>query len=368
MGILIPNKLNIIIDGQFGSTGKGLAASYVGWHNHVDLAITNASPNAGHTFYIGESKYVVKHLPVAGILNEKSTIYLCAGAIIDPLILLKELEDFDCKDRVSIHPRAAVIEKQDIENEREGSVKKIASTRSGVGSALVRKINRSAKLASDNSLLSPMVKELDMGWYLRQGVTSLMEVPQGFDLSINSGLSYPHCTSREITVSSALSDAQVHPDYLGNVLVCIRTFPIRVGHIIEKRKIVGNSGPFYPDSIETSWKGIGVNTEYTTNTKRIRRVASFSMIQYKKMLNAFKPTHVFLNFANYLSEKDLEELLEKLPEVTHVCYGPKAEDIVPVVRERTLYSRLAVKSIVVTVGGEEKESKICNDTVPFIDT
>ncbi len=49
-------KLNIIIDGQFGSTGKGLLAAYVGTKFHVDVAMTNGSPNAGHTFYVDDKK------------------------------------------------------------------------------------------------------------------------------------------------------------------------------------------------------------------------------------------------------------------------------------------------------------------------
>jgi adenylosuccinate synthase len=326
--MLKEGKLNILIDGQFGSTGKGLVASYIGWYNHVDLAITNASMNAGHTFYINDSKYVTKHLPIIGILNKRSTIYLCAGAIINPEFLLKELETFDIDpNRICIHPRAAIIEQQDREHEAEGSVKKIASTQSGVGSALIRKIDRKAKLAGDTPLIKHMVKELDVSWLLDQGVIAGMEVPQGFSLSINSGYSYPHCTSREITVSAAMSDAQLHPSYLGNVFVVIRTFPIRVGHIIEDGVMVGDSGPFYPDSKEISWEKLGVEKEYTTNTKRVRRIATFSMIEYKKMLKMFHPDYVFLNFANYLSLKELQKLLKKLREVTHVCVGPRIEDI-----------------------------------------
>jgi len=323
-----PGKLNILIDGQLGSTGKGLVASYLGWYNHIDLAITNASMNAGHTFYVNDTKYVTKHLPITGILNKRATIYLCPGAIINPEFLIHELEVFNIDpNRVFIHPRAAVIEEQDRKNESKGSVKKIASTQSGVGSALVRKINRSAKLAQENELLKPMIKEIDIGQLLDEGVIAGMEVPQGFSLSINSGISYPHCTSREITVSSALSDAQLHPSYLGNVFVVIRTYPIRVGHIVEDGIIVGDSGPFYSDSKETSWEEIGVPKEYTTNTKRVRRVATFSMIEYKKMLKFFRPDYVFLNFANYLNLKDLQKLLKKLKEVTHVCFSPKIEDI-----------------------------------------
>jgi len=326
---LVPRgKLNIIIDGQFGSTGKGLVSSYLGLYNRVDIAVTNASTNAGHTFYVGNTKYVCKHLPVVGVMNPNSKIYLCAGAIINPKLLMEEIGHFQVDpSRVYIHPRAAVIEDEDLQFEQVGAMKKIASTQSGVGAALMRKIERSSGLAQGHTLLRPFCKEFNLQAEMDKGASVVMEVPQGFDLSINSGLAYPYCTSREITVPSALADAQVHPSYLGKVICVIRTYPIRVGHLVEDGKIVGESGPFYKDSKEISFEDLGVPEEFTTNTKRVRRIATFSTIQYGKMLNAFIPDYIFLNFANYLSEAKLAGLLCYLPEVTHLCYGPKTEDI-----------------------------------------
>lgn len=321
-------KLGIIIDGQFGSTGKGLMASYLGYIEPVDIAISNASPNAGHTYYFNGQKHVTRHLPISGILNEDSKIYLCAGAIIDPEILEEELDMFNIdRDRLYIHPRAAIIETQDKELEKTGATLSIASTQKGVGSALMRKIGRSATLAQ-NSVLAKYARNLNLSGLLDSGYNALMETPQGLGLSINSGLSYPHCTSREITVAAAMADAQLHPHYLGNVVACIRTFPIRVGNIVQDGKIVGYSGPFYNDSKEVTWEEVGVPKEYTTNTKRIRRVASFSFKQYEEMLNILRPTHVFLNFANYLEPTDLNVMLSRMPEVTHLGFGPEIDDVV----------------------------------------
>ncbi len=324
---LLTGKLNILIDGQFGSTGKGLLASYLAVTNHIDIAITNSSPNAGHTFYFRGQKYVTRHLPISGIINKRSTIWLCAGCIICVDTLLDEIRKFDVSDRVYIHPRAAIINKKDVENESSGAVAKIASTRKGVGQALIRKINREAKLAKDHPKLKKYIKELDVQYYLDQNCCILMEVPQGFDLSINSGLSYPHCTSREITICSAMSDAQVHPNYLGKVSVCLRTYPIRVGNIKLDDNKIGYSGPFYSDSVETTWSDISVREELTTNTKRVRRVATFSIKQYKKMLNFLKPDYIFLNFANYMNKQELSSLLDKLPEITHLGFGPEIKDV-----------------------------------------
>lgn len=328
--ILSEGKLNLLLDGQFGSTGKGLFAHYISVNNHIDIAISNAGSNAGHTFYdFDNRKIIVKHLPVSGIVNKRCQIYLCAGAIIDPVLLLQEIEENDIDPcRIAIHPNAAIITHTDIECEKgDSSVKKIASTMSGVGSALVRKINREALLAKDIPELKEFISELDIHYYLEQGCTAFMEVPQGMDLSINHGYSYPYCTSRDITPASALNDAGVHPKFLGTVSVTLRTFPIRVGNVLENGKEVGYSGPFYNDSVETTWRKLRIAREYTTRTKRIRRVATFSNTQYRKMLSVMQPDYVFLNFCNYLGRHKLEELLKNIPKVTHLGFGPTFYDI-----------------------------------------
>ena len=45
------------------------------------------------------------------------------------------------------------------------------------------------------------------------------------------------------------------------------------------------------------------------------------------MLYYLKPTHIFLNFANYLNTKQLDVLLEELKYVTHIGFGPKIDNI-----------------------------------------
>jgi adenylosuccinate synthase len=93
--ILDSGKLNILIDGQFRSTGKGLLASYIACTNHIDIAVSNASANAGHTFYYHGDKHIVKQLPVTVVIRDRCLIYLCAGAIIHPPTLLAEIAKFN---------------------------------------------------------------------------------------------------------------------------------------------------------------------------------------------------------------------------------------------------------------------------------
>lgn len=91
---------------------------------------------------------------------------------------------------------------------------------------------------------------------------------------------------------------------------------------------MGYSGPFPKDSEELSWDTIGVPPEYTTNINRMRRVCTFSHSQYKNMISQLRPDYVFLNFVNYLSKEEQIAMVNLLPEVTHLCYGPRVEDII----------------------------------------
>lgn len=331
-------KISVLVDGQFGSTGKGLYASFIGDIDHIDFCVTNGRPNAGHTanFRDGRGDLITRHLPIAALShrNKRSTIYLCAGSIIDPDILFDEIETLGIDpDRICIHPRAAVIQDKHKEAESNGSsVSKIASTQKGVGAALADKILRGASLAETDIRLKPFVRKLPLDMYMKEGCVCFMEVPQGVGLGINSGYAYPFCTANEISISQALSDAQIHPKYLGKTFMSIRTYPIRVGNLMDENgKEIGYSGPFYTDGEETTWEELGLEPELTTVTKRVRRVAKFSLQQYKDAVQLIRPDYVLLNFVNQLSsQEDFYELMKitsKVKPITHFGCGPTIKDV-----------------------------------------
>lgn len=295
-----PGKVAILVDGMFGSTGKGLAAGYIFQNNHIDIACASLSPNAGHTCYVGGEKYLVKQLPIAGVLSKRNTIYITADSVIDPNILLAEIEQYNIDPgRLAIHPRAAVVTDK-LRSAEASSVKRVASTLSGTGAARAAKIMRKDVLAENHPILKGYCCNLDMHTLLSEGSSVFVETGQGLDLGLNFGYSYPFCTSRDILPSCILGGLGVHPKYMGNLMSVIRTFPIRVGNIVERGVEVGKSGPFWSDSREISWDYLGVEAERTTVTNRIRRVATFSREGYSNMLNRLQPTHIFLNFVNYL--------------------------------------------------------------------
>lgn len=338
MKILKQGKANILLDGQFGSTGKGSFAAFIATQEHIDIAVSNAAPNSGHTAITDDRHIISKHLPISGIINN-IPIYLNAGARINPIILLEECSKYNVnKSLITIHPRACVIDDSCIDEEKDinSTETKIASTQSGVGAASARKIHRYPNAVAENSdvLKSNFtIAKIDLNHEITNGKTILIEMPQGYDLGINEGLSYPYCTSHSITVPQALADANIHPHNFGNAILTMRTHPIRVGNLVDNDgNEIGNSGPFYPDSTEIPWSKLNQKQEYTTNTNRIRRIATFSFQQYGRVTKEVLPTTIFLNFANYCSEDNLKELVNNMlniykPEQIYLGYGPSIADI-----------------------------------------
>lgn len=335
-------KLDIIIDGQFGSTGKGVLGGYLAtrYEEPLGLCVTNAGPNSGHTVDYADSrgKMVTYHVPSSALCTRSEPpIYLTAGSIIDPLVLITECAQYDVDPtRVVIHPHAAVVEEEHRREEKIAtSYAKHGSTMKGTGASLSAKITRRGNVAKESRILRQhgfKIEAMDLRDELRKigKRPALMEVPQGVGLGVNSGF-YPFVTSREISVSQALSDAQLHPYYLGDVYMSVRTFPIRVGHVYdESGEMIGHSGPFFADSDELSWEDIGVTPELTTVTKRVRRVATFSFEQYKSAYHLIRPDYVFLNFANYMYDNELRELARLMSEIKIpdlMGYGPSVKDV-----------------------------------------
>tara|TARA_R100001594_G_scaffold33685_6_gene62461 strand:+ start:4979 stop:6049 length:1071 start_codon:yes stop_codon:yes gene_type:complete len=338
-------KAAVLVDGQFGSTGKGLLAAYLAHQpeNEVDIAVTNASANAGHwTKYENKDGFCCFHMPTFGVIQDKSTIYLDAGAIIHPDTLMEEMSTLNIPEhRVHIHPNATIIRDVDKQQEHDlnSGATSIASTQKGVGEALMNKIGRKElNIASNCEQIFHMVNTIDLNEELQQGAKVSVEVPQGYSLSINSEF-YPHTTSRQCTVTQGLSDANIHPFFLGSIAQSMRTFPIRVGHIYnDAGEIIGHSGNFYADQREINWSDLGVDAELTTVTGRERRVFTWSWLQYERSIIDNRPTHLFINFLNYMHEdaaainliNEINERYEKImgnkPSMIY-GRGPNVEDV-----------------------------------------
>lgn len=315
-----PGTASVLVDGAFGSTGKGLISAWLAKNadRKATLSTTNAGAQAGHTTRFKDKPardFICYHLPTTAVV-QYGPAYINAGSIIDVDRLMAEIASVKVgADMVSIHPRAALITEEDklAELHPDSANSRLASTQKGVGSALSRKIMRTAVLAGNDPKLKAMkmINRIDLNRHLAEGDSVVVEVPQGFGLSLNHGYSYPYCTSRDCWVGSAISDAGIHPSFVGNVCMVVRTKPIRVGATYnEQGEKLGDSGPFYSDSQELDWNVDlpWVTPERTTVTQRIRRIASWSNKMYLDALMLNRPSLVALTFCDYLN--DGEEFAE----------------------------------------------------------
>ena len=311
-------KAYMIIDGQWGSCGKGLLAGKLAIDRNPDVVVCNFGPNAGHTFIFPQGESVMTQQLPTGMINKGATLLLGPGAIINPTLLLQEIrafnERFGIMNRLMIHPRAAVVTQTDKERESLGLVHN-ASTRKGTGSALSRKITRFneglPRIADECNELHEYVTTQEIyDQVIREAHLVQIESAQGLELSLNRGTSYPYCTSRDVVPEQILVDVAVSYRDLERVYAVIRTFPIRVGNEYDAMgNELGNSGPVYDDMKEISWDDLSVDLigkggtavkELTTVTKKVRRIFTFSETQYQRMLRTFGPVEIFLNYVNYL--------------------------------------------------------------------
>lgn len=341
-----PYGVHCVVDGQFGSTGKGALSAWLseqafinasyGFHDRFSFAgsIYSGGPNSGHTCYFNEKKIVLKQLPTFSVYmshhNLILPVYLSAGAVIDRDILKKEAEEYS-DIPIFVHPNAAIVTDEDRKAEETGSIAEVAGTRSGTGEALVRKIRREPSAIARNSLGSVATNVVLLDHRIKPEEKSyFMEVSQGFSLGINSQF-YPKVTSRECTVMQGLADARIPPRHLARTYMAIRTYPIRVGNVDGH-----SSGDWYNDHEETTWDKIGVEPEITTVTKRIRRVATFSVEQFNEACYANDPDFVFISHMDYLNSDDLNLFMDNIENVRDnmtkyfeliLGHGPKIEHV-----------------------------------------
>jgi adenylosuccinate synthase len=310
--MLTSGKVNFIIDGQWGSTGKGKLAGFLALHNDISAATADFQPNAGHTWKSDTGEEVVTSFLPSSLVNKSCKLYLNAASTIDVDKFLLEMEryaDYGISDRLMIHPKAGVIHSSDVRLEKD-SLSRISSTMKGSGAALCRKVLRSASLAHDEPRLSRWIGDTvkAVHGHVRVGNTVLAETAQGFDLSLNHGHAYPYTTSRDVTTGSCMNNVGIPPQMVGRVYGSLRTLPIRVGSLEGT-----TSGPCHPDQKELSWhaveaiRGAPVTPETTTVTGRQRRIFTWSRKQLEAFVRVCGPTDLFVNFMNYVDATDYEK-------------------------------------------------------------
>lgn len=349
------HKVDLVMDFQYGSTGKGLIAGYLAKRGDYDTVACAFATNAGHT-YVDESqdlRVMTQQLPTGAIVSPTvKTILLGPGSLIHAQTLINEIHQNRDRlqgKRLMIHPHAAVVEDYHAKVEANQGMSKIGSTTKGVGAAAQERIQRDphhpnitavrwvsqADPATIQALGKYVVTQAEYDEAMLRAENVLVEGAQGYSLSMYHG-QYPYTTSRDVTPHQILADigAPFRWGRYVRVVGTCRTFPIRVNNRD------GSSGPCYPDQLELAWENFDVAPELTTVTKLKRRIFTFSQQQIQEAAmrcGGYWDTKIFLNFANYCKEGELEQIIRQIetpslgnmnpPTVEWVGWGPDDKNI-----------------------------------------
>lgn len=139
----------IVVGAQWGDEGKGKVIDIL-TSRAQHVVRPQGGNNAGHTIIIGEDEYKL-HLTPSGIFHPKVSCYLGAGLVIDPAVLIQELEQLNkrgisTKGRLFLSPAAHVIfpyhRTLDCLLEESKKERSVGTTGRGIGPCYADKANR----------------------------------------------------------------------------------------------------------------------------------------------------------------------------------------------------------------------------------
>ena len=327
----------VVVGGFFGDEGKGKIISYLALKDNPSIVVRGgAGPNAGHTVKDGDKTYKIRMLP-SGFLNKKSKVMIGPGVVINPEVLLKEINDFDVSNRAFVDRNCGVIEETHLTEDSKGRLKeKIGSTGSGTGPANAERAMRTLKLAKDFESLSSYIEDVPtaVNTAIDSNENVLVEGTQGTHLSLWHG-TYPFVTSKDVTASGICADIGLGPKKVDEVMVVFKSYVTRVG-----------TGPMdnelTPEEIsKKGWSEVG------TVTGRQRRAAEFDFDLARKAIMLNSATQIaitkldvlFPDCANKTSidsiSNEAKSFIKKIEDnlnvpVTLLGTGPKVNDVIDI--------------------------------------
>ena len=309
----------IIVGAQWGDEGKGKIVDYLSEKADV-VARFQGGNNAGHTVVIKNAKFIF-HLIPSGILHKGKICIIGNGVVIDPSVLLEEIDRLkkkgikvDRKLYLSKNAHIIMPYHKEIEKEIENfkGLKKIGTTGRGIGPAYADKMSRTGirvvdllqpsvfkeklktNLKNINFLLENFYKvpslsteaifseymgyakklskyiadtDIMINRMISENKSVLFEGAQGTLLDIDHG-TYPYVTSSSATAGGACTGLGVGPTKISKVLGVSKAYTTRVG-----------SGPF-PTEIKGSLGDMlrEKGGEYGATTGRPRRCGWLDMV------------------------------------------------------------------------------------------
>jgi len=312
----MPNT--VLIGAQWGDEGKGKVIDVL--TKEVDVVVRyQGGNNAGHTVKIGDEKYVL-HLIPSGILHPGKMCVIGNGVVVDPLALVKEMDELEGKGmkmsgQLFISDRAHIVfpYHRELDAGREAKMQtdqKIGTTKRGIGPSYSDKMSRHGLRMADmldpvfpgllgqrideaNTVIralggTPVDKAQTLAEYtavakrlaphiadtvslLNKAVDSkksvLFEGAQGTMLDIDFG-TYPFVTSSSATAGGACTGTGVAPHRIDRVVGVIKAYTTRVGE-----------GPFPTELKDETGKLIAKEgNEFGATTGRPRRCGWFDAV------------------------------------------------------------------------------------------
>jgi adenylosuccinate synthase len=334
----------ILVGAQWGDEGKGKITDMIAYD--MDLVVRfQGGNNAGHTVIHG-GRTLKLHLIPSGIMYPHITPVIGNGCVIDPKVLLEEMDRLEADGlsthrlRISCNAHLIMPYHRDLDgaSERRLGKEEIGTTRRGIGPAYMDKASRmgirvqdladerifllklEAALAEKNDILNkvyglqmysvneiaeeyleyaerlrPHIAETSqmINQALRTGQWVLFEGAQGTLLDLDHG-TYPFVTSSNPTAGGALTGTGVGPKAIDRVLGIAKAYITRVG-----------SGPF-PTELHDEIGDLltKVGGEYGTTTGRQRRCGWFDgvIMRYSAQVNGL--TDLVITKLDVLSEVD----------------------------------------------------------------
>jgi adenylosuccinate synthase len=309
----------VVVGAQWGDEGKGKIVDILTESADVVVRFQGGN-NAGHTIYVDGEKYVF-HLIPSGILRKGKKCVLGNGVVIDPAVLLSEIEELKekglfnaedlliSKDAHLIMPYHMVL---DIAKEKLKGKSKIGTTGRGIGPTYEDKISRCGLKMGDlldletfrtrlaqnidekNTFLRMIMDEdglsaediykdyasyaeklsghiintsLFLDKSMKQGKSMLFEGAQGALLDVDHG-TYPFVTSSNTVAGSAATGSGIGPTRIDTVIGIAKAYTTRVGEGPFPTELLGEEGERLREQ----------GGEYGATTGRPRRCGWFDAI------------------------------------------------------------------------------------------
>ena len=335
-------NVNVVLGAFYGDEGKGKIIDYLSKNTNYAVRFSGGN-NAGHTIEVDGKKFAFHLLP-SGILNKNIKAVLGNGVVIDPKVLLEEINNLKengyLVDNLYISDKAHIILPYHIifdsllEDIRGNN--KIGTTKRGIGPAYCDKFERCGirmedfvsdkfmELLKTNiknkniilkaygyeelnfkeiyseynkyaKLLKPFVCDTTTMLHkaLKNNETILCEGAQATLLDIDFG-SYPFVTSSNPTIGGVSTGTGIGSRFINEVYGVIKAYSSRVGegpYVTEEKSEIG-------DLIRE------LGHEYGTTTKRPRRCGWLDLValNYAIMVNGI--TKIALNHLDTIGKLD----------------------------------------------------------------